>query len=335
MNENFNYELYWNNRLNRNFSIEGVGYKGLGNIYNRHMYSIRLEILNYLISMLYQNIKDMDILEFGPGTGIFTEFFYQRKSNSYSAVDISRKSINELKKKYKGYSFIKGDICNSKNYFQKRYDLIFSADVLLHLTDEEKYKTTINNISKVVKDDGYIVIFDPISLIDTKSKATHNIIRDVKYVKKIIEDNGLKIEKMMPAFFLMNYPFDKKLLQQNGEVLNQLFDLIKKTFSDKNIPNTSKELLAMLLSKREKICLTNNGFGVSEKVLILKKVNNKKRVQLGIKNIWNTEKIKNEVEPLQEQLLNNKFNKILLETFEKSIKKITKLETCIDFDNYI
>lgn len=95
----FDYAAYWNNRLNQRFNVEGVGYLGLGEIYNRYMYQIRLDILNYLFNQIFDNFKNASVLELGPGIGMFTQFFLQPKSLDIIKPSISRKSQSSNLKK--------------------------------------------------------------------------------------------------------------------------------------------------------------------------------------------------------------------------------------------
>lgn len=112
----FNYKEYWNSRLDSKFDIEGVGYIGLGEIYNRFLYESRFELLDYIVKNTFENIDRMSVLELGPGIGMFTDYFYKNNIKNYVAIDISEKSKEELSKKYKSFNFILGDISEEKNY---------------------------------------------------------------------------------------------------------------------------------------------------------------------------------------------------------------------------
>lgn len=327
--ERFDYAKYWNNRLNQKFDIEGVGYIGLGEIYNRHMYKIRFDILKYLIGNLYGKLSDKNILELGPGIGMFTDYFHKINPAHYKAIDIAKKSVIELKKKYKTFDFVQGDVSNSDNYEKNEYDLIFAADVLLHLTDEDKYKETISNMANSLKNDGYIIIFDPISMIGTKSESSHVSIRDINYIKEIIESAELEIVTVLPSAFFMNYPFDKKLLKENEDSVKRIFEIIQAVYGSKEISDKSKEELVQWLTSLEKQCLINNDFGVSQKVLVTKKKSNKNKLEnISIKKIWDVKQIKIDSKKAKLKLLkNNYLNRFgIITKLEDDIKRIINLD---------
>ncbi|MBF0211516.1 MAG: methyltransferase domain-containing protein, partial [Desulfamplus sp.] len=319
----FNYAAYWNNRLNRKFDIEGVGYIGLGVTYNKYLYKTRFDILDYILNNIFpKGLKKRHVLELGPGIGLFTDYFYKQRV-IYEAIDIAKKSVKELKILYKEYSFIEGDISNPLLFKKNHYDLIFAADVLLHITDEDNYKVTVENISNALKEKGYAILFDPISVINTQSPSEHVIIRDIKYIKKIFADNGLEVINMLPCAFFMNYPFDKELIQGKERVAT-IFALIQNFFGSKEADDKQKSIIAQWLFTSEKLCLSNYHFGLSQKVIIAKKKINNYSFELSINKVWN----KNEL--LKEYNVNNKHYSNLVHN-----SSIGKLNSIVHLDRLI
>jgi Glycosyltransferase len=288
----FNYRDYWNNRLNNKFDIEGVGYIGLGQIYNEFLYKSRFEILSYIIDKLFGQIKNKSVLELGPGIGLFTDYFCKNNVDKYYAIDISEKSQKELSEKFEAFKFTLGDIAEKENYPKDKYDFVFAADVLLHLTDEEKYKNVIKNLSDVLKDDGYIVLFDPITTIDSKSMSPHLVIRDIRYIKEILKENELEVIGVMPSAFFMNYPFDKDIIKEKADKAQNIFDLIQVAFGSTQLTDVTKKDLANWLSLLDKQCIVNNKFGLSQKVIVIKKKDNNRLIDFNIEEVWNYNDIK-------------------------------------------
>ncbi len=303
----FNYSAYWNNRLNQKFDIEGVGYIGLGKIYNSYLYKVRFDILNYIINNIFSDFKKCDVLELGPGIGMFTEYFYQQKVKSYKGIDISAKSVFELNRKYTGFEFIEGDISESRFYDHKKYDLIFAADVLLHITNEKKYNSTIGHISNSLKNSGFIITFDPISLINTKSPSPHVIIRDIDYIRGVLDNYDMEIVSLLPGAFFMNYPFDKVLLGDKSNYAEVIFNTISAFFGAPQFSDDTKNFVADWLYAFEKKCLVDNESGLSQKVLLIKKKGNICNIpNISIKDVWNINFIIEEITRTHQALIKNK-----------------------------
>lgn len=271
--EGFDYKSYWNRRLNAKFNIEGVGYWGLGEMYNQYLYKSRMDILEGVLHRFFESVRDAKVLELGPGTGIFTEYFYRRGVAAYQAIDITEKSVFELKNRYPDYCFKQGDVCDGRLY-EGKYDLIFAADVLLHITDEEQYKKAVDNIAKHLEEHGLCILLDPISVIGAKSPSVHVVIRDRAYVEACLKQCGLELVEMLPVAFFMNYPFDKELLGGKGNVALDLFNTINQGFSNHEINDEAKQSLVEYLFYKEKQLLYQKNFGLSEKLLIIRKQGN-------------------------------------------------------------
>jgi ubiquinone/menaquinone biosynthesis C-methylase UbiE len=233
---------------------------------------------------------------------MFTEYFHSVSVKNYEAIDISEKSVHELSRKYNKYKFTNADISKLEHY-NKKYDFIFAADVLLHVTNENNYKATISNISKSLKDHGTCILMDPISVLNTKSESDHVVIRDKNYIENILKNNDLELVQMLPVAFFMNYPFDKELLGNNGETAINLFNLISHIFSNVGLSDKEKEMLCNYLINKERQLLIDKNFGLSEKLIIVKKKSNKDKNNLvRINDIWNkTELVKEEELILKEK----------------------------------
>ncbi|OAA90631.1 glycosyltransferase [Clostridium ljungdahlii] len=332
--QKFDYKQYWNNRLNSKFDIEGVGYIGLGQIYNEFLYKSRFEILEYIIKNLIKTIKYANVLELGPGIGMFTNYFYKNGFENYCGIDISEKSQKELSRKYIKYKFMLGDISEKGIYPKDKYDLILAADVLLHLTDEEKYKCVVKNLSNVLKDTGYIITFNPITVINSKSESPHLVIRDIKYVENILKENDLEAAGMLPSTFFMNYPFDRNILKDKSDIAQNIFNLIQSIFSNPEICDDSKRDIAEWISLLDKQCLINNKFGLSQKVLIIKKKSNQELFNFSISDVWNYNNVR--LQSIEKETLLNKDTRIskynLINLLKNDIGKLINLNDKHDLE---
>lgn len=351
MIKEFNYQEYWNQRLHSRFNIEGVGYLGLGEIYNKILYQNRIDMLDGVINKAFDNISNKKVLELGPGIGIFTDYFHNKSVKEYYAIDIVEKAVCELSNKYKNYHFKQGDISDGHNY-EEKYDLIFAAAVLLHITNEDNYKKTIINISKHLKDNGICILLEPISVINTKSEAPHVIIRDKEYVKKVLEDNNLELIEMLPVAYFMNYPFDRGVIGSKGSYALEAFNLIRYVFSNNIFSNDEKQLIGEYLLYKEKQLLYQSNFGLSEKLLIIQKKEKEQNTSFNLKEILDIDNIKDTIRVINENLnqsniaRHNLFNKInehlyllekdgnlSLDYIQKKMNEFIPYNHC-DFDNY-
>jgi glycosyltransferase involved in cell wall biosynthesis/2-polyprenyl-3-methyl-5-hydroxy-6-metoxy-1,4-benzoquinol methylase len=322
-NNSFDYVEYWNKRLNLNFNIEGVGYIGLGEIYNKLLYKNRIDLLDGILDKAFNETSNKRVLELGPGIGIFTEYFYKKGVQLYEAIDISSKSVSELQRSYQKYQFKHGDICED-SYYEGEYDLIFSADVLLHVTNENQYAKAISNISRHLSANGICILLDPISIINTKSQSPHVVIRDKEYVEKVMINHNLVLIDMHPVAFFMNYPFDRELLGSKSNNALYLFNLIHSIFMDTSISEENKQIIGEYLLNRDRQLLYNKNFGLSEKLLIVQKPETNRNINFDLSDILHINNINSSIKAITQKLCENGIEKH--SAFKKVIEILDSFE---------
>ena len=215
---------YWDKLLNDNFSLKGVGWPNWPESYNLIMYKKYLKgfdnVIRYMESAFdFKLNANLKIFEVGSGTGFYTTYFWKAKIKDFTGSDISETSINHLKGKFREYNFLRKDITEKDEFIIKNensFDLICIVDVLLHITDEERFLKAVSNISSLLKPDGYLILGDAISVYRIKShsegsKYTHDISRNISYMNEVFEKNKLKLLKIFHRNnFFLNKNFDFK-----------------------------------------------------------------------------------------------------------------------------
>lgn len=283
----FNHAAYWDYRYGNKFDLESSGYMGLGIIYNSYLYKSRIDILDYLKKHLLEGFVDKRILELGVGTGYFTNYFSEQTIKSYYGIDISQKSVENLSLRHKGFEFKCGDISDEKVYeYNKKYDLIFASDVLLHLTDDEKFAKSIHNIASVLDENGYFIDIEPITMIGIETNSPHNRIIKYDELEVALENEDLEIVDNIPVTFFMDYPFDYEILGSNGRKAINIFNEISSFLQSNEYALEEKKEMVEKLYRFDKKFLKHYGKGLSNKLIIIKKkgVCNNKKILLD--DIW-------------------------------------------------
>lgn len=145
-----------------------------------------LKFLNNL-----QNVKS--VLEIGCSTGIFPIKYYEYFKNlEYTGLDISQKCIDFCQNNSK-FDFICADFIKYK--FEKKFDLVFSFDVIDHVYDVKEFLTKIVASTKkyayVAAYYGYFPDLDQHSRKwDDKDGIYFNSL-SVKHLAENLRQNGL------------------------------------------------------------------------------------------------------------------------------------------------
>ena len=186
--------------------IPALGYNWLTNLYD---WAIKLtmpesKFRNRLIN--YLNPKNSDtILEFGFGTGQNLIIANNRNNSTYYVgldIDPKVKHIAEVKFKKKGLK-IKLDLYDGNlfPYVDNTFDKVFSS-LVFHQLDKNTKSSCLNEINRVLKSDGKIIIGD-------WGKAKSKFMRFTFYIVQMLDGfkitsdnvNGLMPEYMKKSGF--------------------------------------------------------------------------------------------------------------------------------------
>ena len=144
--------------------FENVFYKALYNMY---------EDFN---SLIFKKANRKIVLDYGCGIGSITEKVIKFSPEKLVGIDISEISINKAIESAKNQNLhieYSVDNCENLKLKEKSFDLVFGSGILHHLNIEK----AINEISKVLKDNGDIVFLEPLGtnpLINLYRKLTPN-----------------------------------------------------------------------------------------------------------------------------------------------------------------
>jgi len=107
---------------------------------------------------IYENAKDVNLLDFGCGQGANLIYFEKQLGFNVYGVDISKDSVPIAKSKLKNPENIK--LINPKpsendDFFGVKYDIIISSQALYYLSDTD-LKARLKSFDNMLKDDGHV-----------------------------------------------------------------------------------------------------------------------------------------------------------------------------------
>ena len=202
---------YWENRLKKNYGLDGTGFIGLGINYNRWMYKIRRQVVIREVRSLGLDCTNASILDVGSGTGFYLEIWKELGCKKISGIDITSTAIENLRIKYPQYEFLRADIGynldKSCDLFTTKYDLISSVDVLFHIVEDEQYGRAFKNIYDLLRPGGFFIFSENFLHMDS-IRTPYQTSRSLHEIEHILRETGFKILKRIPFFVLMNNPVD-------------------------------------------------------------------------------------------------------------------------------
>lgn len=118
------------------------------NLYDR----TKCIVLKRLIKRLYPSLSGLNILEVGPGGGIWTTYFLDKGAH-VTCVDILPQILEANKKENPRANIIIGDAATVT--IPKKFDMVFAKDIIEHITLDELF---LKNMNQHLNDGGRIII---------------------------------------------------------------------------------------------------------------------------------------------------------------------------------
>jgi 2-polyprenyl-3-methyl-5-hydroxy-6-metoxy-1,4-benzoquinol methylase len=232
---------YWNNITKNELSIRTVGNLRFSLHWNKYEYKLRQKMIEKITK--HVDLINKSVLDVGCGSGFWINYF-SKFTNDITGIDISSNIIKRHKEKFSDrFVFKQVDITRDDllKVLKKKFYFINIIDVLFHIVNDNDYKKAINNISQIIKDDGFVLTTDmPIYRKD--KSCSHVRYRKENFIMKTFSDNGFKLIDSRAIFFAMggrDYLVPKKIIDMFDIILAPLYysheRLIQKLF-----PKTKK-----------------------------------------------------------------------------------------------
>jgi SAM-dependent methyltransferase len=219
--ERFDAEGYWSDRLGREFSLEGVGYLGLGESYNRWMYAVRRRVFRDVVKGRVDS--SASVLDVGTGTGFYVELWRELGVRQVTGSDLTAVAVEELGKRFPDSNFLALDLTEPLMREVGPFDAISAMDVLFHIVDDDGYAQAIKNLVTMLAPGGILVLTENL-LHGRTERGRHQTSRSFEAVVSLLTAAGFDVELRRPVFVLMNTPVDSDsaLLEKSWKAVNIL-----------------------------------------------------------------------------------------------------------------
>jgi 2-polyprenyl-6-hydroxyphenyl methylase/3-demethylubiquinone-9 3-methyltransferase len=118
------------------------------NLYDR----TKIAVIARVMRRVYRSLQGLDVLEVGPGGGIWTAYFLEAGAR-VTCVDTLAHILKANKRANPGAETITGDATIVR--IGKQFDLVFAKDVIEHIHDDQSF---LRNMYVHLKEGGRIVI---------------------------------------------------------------------------------------------------------------------------------------------------------------------------------
>jgi len=198
---------FWDDRLRHHFDLMGVGYSRLGKPFNVALYRQRLVVLGRTTRRFRIRPKGADVVELGPGTGFYVDYWRTCQIGSLLGLDIAAVAAERLAAQFPEYRFIAADITEHWPAADASADIVTAFDVLFHITDDDRFEAALREAGRVLRPGGILLVSD-LFLHRTPFRAFHQVSRTLSQYEATLAAAGFDILGRMPIFVAMHPALD-------------------------------------------------------------------------------------------------------------------------------
>lgn len=177
--------------------INPIGFYGSMKI-RQVFYEVLRKLKNNRIDLSKEKILDV-----GCGKGDLTRYFADLflKPEQIYGMDLSQYRISQAKSLHPGITYFLDDIVRMRNSLQGEFGLITAVDVFMHLDREEQILSGLENIYRLLKENGIFIWYDAvakdhyISDHDAEVNGFHP-----NQMKELCHQTGFTLLFSMPVF---------------------------------------------------------------------------------------------------------------------------------------
>ena len=198
---------FWENRLDEDWTESGVGYKALGLAFNSWMYKAREEV--FLREAGRAGVgRSSRILDVGSGTGLYLRWWDRMQPAEVVGSDLTASAVRNLHEHFPDNRIEQLDITTGIGPFEPgTFDVVSCMDVLFHITDDDKYRAALRNISQLLKPGGRFV-FTENFVHRAQDRTAHQTNRSLEWISEALGEVELSVEHRIPHLVLMNAQVD-------------------------------------------------------------------------------------------------------------------------------
>lgn len=203
---------YWD-QLHRDDSVRAVGQHQFSVSVNRWLYRIGRD---NLIAFLNRNRvlvpPPATVFEAGAGRGFWVREWYRLGAVRVDGCDLAAAAVARLMADFPSSTFTQGDVAELGVIPSGGdYDLVTALNVLLHVTDEVRFRAACANIAAAVAPGGHLLIADAALAHrrhDAPDPQAASLARPIDSFKEAVEPAGLRLVAVGPSTVIGANPID-------------------------------------------------------------------------------------------------------------------------------
>ena len=215
---------FWEERLAAHGGLTGVGYVGVGQLLNEHMYQVRRGVFQRVVRRHLPSPTPVQVLDAGSGTGFYLEQWKNMGVTRLHGSDLTRHATEALAQKFPDVSMHQWDISSDATPpFDSDFDVVSCMDVLFHVVDDAAFTRALRNLRARLRPGGLLFISDNF-VHGPELRREHWVSRPLAVYERELRAAGLEPLERRPMFVLLNLPVDSR-----SPILHRIWNFLERT----------------------------------------------------------------------------------------------------------
>ena len=204
----FDARSYWEERLEKDFSLGGAGRLNWGIHYNQWQYRLIRQVFLRVVREFSGDPGSMRVLDVGSGTGFYIDRWVELGAGSITGLDITSVSVEKLREQYPKLTFHQLNVGGETATIPGGpYDMVSAMGVMFHIVDDKQYQKALENMVAALKPGG-VLIFSELFLHRPERRFSYIVHRPLAAIEQMARKAGFEPVSRRPLFVLMNEPVD-------------------------------------------------------------------------------------------------------------------------------
>lgn len=206
---------YWESLLDERTGLQGVADPSHAEFALQRGYqAVQENVLRLLTESGLPTLDGVDVLDIGSGSGFWLDMWTLLGARSLTGVELTTVATERLRASHPEVRVVNADISAAGLELAGPYGLISAMNVMLHVVHDEAFRRAINTMSALLRDDGVILVADPIlvrrSTRHPAGAADNSVARTLAEWESALSDAGLQITHLRASTVLQGNPIDVK-----------------------------------------------------------------------------------------------------------------------------
>jgi SAM-dependent methyltransferase len=206
---------YWESLLGEDAGLTGVSDPRHSELGMQGSYNVvRDNVVELLQARGVGSLRGSRVLDIGSGSGFWLDTWASLGAEDLTGVELTDVASDRLRASHPAVAVVRADVSDPELAIDGEFDFVSAMNVLLHIVDDAAFRQALQNLSRLLREDGVLLVADPVltrrPTRHPTTAASNSVARTVAEWRSALGEVGLEIVEIRPSTVLQGNPIDVK-----------------------------------------------------------------------------------------------------------------------------